>query len=322
MYLYSNIIGTFVLNQNFQIREKVLFSKKELSKNFKQLQEGNVLESEKKFLKKFKKIKDLRQEPNQKVLLKVYNVLYDYRKEFYDNNLYLTKTQIKESVSQDLLIIQTSSSINELNKAINMLSKRLREMYGYVLPEVEDKITDHKNFAEKVSKDTVDKLKKDFNVKHSMGAKLSKDDLDSIKSLASTILTMFKQKESKEKHLENLMKKTCLNLTDVAGYLTGAKLVTIAGSLRNMVMMPASTIQLLGAEKALFRHMVKGSKSPKYGVIFEHSLIQKVAKQDRGKAARALADKILLAVKVDFFKGDYIADKLNKELKERFGSSL
>jgi nucleolar protein 56 len=318
MYLYSNIIGTFVFNQNIKIREKIIFSKKDLEKNFKLLIENKILDSEKKILEKFKNIKNLRQENDENVLLKVYMELAEFEKQFYENNIYITKLQIKESITPDLLIIQAIGSINEIKKSINLLSKRLREWYSYVLPEVENSLDDHISFAERISKDSTEKLSKDFNLNITMGKDLGKEDLDSIKSLASAILDLDKQKQKKEIYLEKLMKKTCPNLEAVAGYLTGAKLLAIAGSLRNMVMMPASTIQLLGAEKALFMHMIRGTKSPKHGVIVEHPLIQKVDKKDKGKASRALADKISLAVKLDFFKGKFIGDKLRKELQERF----
>lgn len=318
MYLYSNIIGTFVINQNFQLREKVLFPLKDLSKILKQLQENETLESEKEFLKKFKSIKNLRIEDDLLALEKVYKALESYDKEFYNNNLYLTRMQIRDSVSNDLLIVQVSGSIIELNKAINMLSRRLREWYSYVLPEVEDILTDHENFAFRITSDSFEKLIKDFKIKNTMGAEFSKEDLAPIMSQAHVILELFKEREIKESYLEKLMEKTCPNLVAVAGYLTGAKLLAIAGSLRKMVMMPASTIQLLGAEKALFMHLIKGTKSPKHGVIIEHPIIQKVDRNQKGKAARVLADKISLAVKIDFFKGKFIGDKLRKEVEDRF----
>lgn len=318
MYLYSNLIGTFVFNQNLKIREKILFSKSDLEKYYVLLIENKVLDTEKKLIEKFKNIKNLRQEPDDKIMHIIYRELSQFQKEYYENNVYVTKLQIKESVTPDLLIIQTSNSINELKKSINLLSKRLREWYSYVLPEVEDTLTDNLSFAERIIKDSTEKLMKDFNLKITMGQDLKKDDLDSIKSLASTILDIEKQKQKKELYLEKLMKKTCPNLEAVAGYLTGAKLLALAGSLRNMVMMPSSTIQLLGAEKALFMHMIKGTKSPKHGVIIEHSLVQKVDKKDKGKASRALADKISLAAKLDFFKGKFIGDKLRKEVEARF----
>ena len=226
--------------------------------------------------------------------------------------------QIKDSVTPDLLIIQAAGSINELKKSINLLSKRLREWYSYALPEIENILEDNISFAERITKDSVEKLMKDFSLKITMGHELKKQDIDSIKDLAKTILDLEKQVQKKEEYLEKLMKQNCPNLTEVAGYLTGAKLLAIAGSLRNMVMMPASTIQLLGAEKALFMHMIKGTKSPKHGVIIEHPIVQRVDRKDKGKASRALADKISLAVKLDYFKGKFMGDKLRKMVEDRF----
>ncbi|MBT3720938.1 hypothetical protein HN789_06610 [archaeon] len=318
MYLYSNIIGTFVFNQNMQIREKILFSKSDLKNNYKKFQENELLNSEEKLLKKFKKIRNLRTDPDEKLLSKVFLVMSEYDKEFYENNLYVTKLQIKDSITQDLLIVQTIGSVNELKKSINLLSKRLREWYSYVLPEVEEILYDHFSFAERIAVDSPEKLMKDFKLKITMGREFSKEDLAAIKNLASTILDLFDEKQEKEDYLEKLMEKTCPNLTEVAGFLTGAKLMAIAGSLRKMVMMPASTIQLLGAEKALFMHMIKGTKSPKHGIIIEHPLIQRVDRKDKGKASRALADKISIAVKIDFFKGEFLGDKLRKQVEDRF----
>lgn len=318
MYLYSNIIGTFVFNQNFQIREKVLFKDSELLKIKEKFDNEEILNTEKKFLKKFKKIKNLRQEHDEKALQKINDVLKQYKKEFHSNNLAITKQQVKDTITNASLIVQSSNSINDLNKSINILVKRLREWYLYILPELEDKIKDHKLFAELVSHPRKNLMKR-YKIKDTMGIELKKEDFSAILSLSSLILDLFKQKEKKEKYLEKLMQKTCPNLTTIAGYLVGSQLIAKAGSLRKLVMMPASTIQLLGAEKALFRHMInKKARPPKHGLILQHELLQKASKQDRGKVARALANKIGIAVKVDYFKGKFIGNKLRKELEERF----
>ncbi|MBN2367748.1 hypothetical protein JXC34_01920 [Candidatus Woesearchaeota archaeon] len=318
MYLYSNILGTFVFNQNFQIREKILFSDAETIKYFVLLADDKGLPSEEKFLKKFKSITNLREKCDEKQLENVDSAMKGFRKEFYEKNILLTKHQIKDSVADDLLIIQCSDCINEIEKSINILAKRLREWYLSVLPELENKIEDHKHLAELALKER-SSLVKEFKIKNSMGKELGKEDTKAIESLASAVLDLFKQKEQKQKYLEAIMKKTCPNLTAVAGYSIGAELLSHAGSLKNMVMMPASTIQLLGAEKALFRHMInKNARPPKHGLIFQHELLQKAKKDMRGKVARTMADKIGLAVKVDYFKGDFIGDKLRKELEEKF----
>jgi nucleolar protein 56 len=318
MYLYSNIIGTFVFNQNYKIREKVIFTKKDLIRVYPILKENKRLEIEDKLIKKFKNIKNLREEDDEISLQKIQPELELFKDEFNKNNLILTKEQIRQAVSDDLLIIQTIGSINELKKAINLLSKRLREWIGYYIPELPKIINDNYLVAQNISGKERSEILSEFNINDSMGVELNKENVSAIKSLASSVLDLFKQMESKEKYLDKLMKKTCPNLHTVAGSLTGAKLMQIAGGLRNMVMMPASTIQLLGAEKALFMHMTRGSKSPKHGVIVEHPLLSTAKSNERGKRARALADKISMAVKIDFFKGEYIGDKLKKQLEDKF----
>lgn len=319
MYLYSNILGTFVFNQNFQLREKILFDEQSLKSNLGLLQSGEQLESEKIFLEKFKNIVNLREKPDEKALEKVFEALASQKDNFYMMNLSLTRSQIRESITKDLLIIQASGSIDELGKSINLNVKRVREWYSYALPEVEDKIDDHEAFAELIVRKSRKELVREFSIKNSMGYELDEKDNEAIINLAKAVLSLAKEKKGKEKYLESIMKENCPNITEVAGFLIGAKLISLAGSLRNLILMPSSTIQLLGAEKALFRHMLnKNSRPPKHGIIHEHPLLQKAKKSDRGRVARALADKILLAAKVDFFKGEFLGDRLKKELEEKF----
>lgn len=318
MYLYSNILGTFVFNQNFQIREKVAFAEKDLLKNFGLLEKGEILETEKEFMAKFKNIVNLRQDPDPRYMEKIYESLSKLGDDFYEKNIFLTRMQIRNSITNDLLIIQTSGCIEELGKTINLNVKRLREWYSYVLPEVEDKVEDHEMFAELVARKSRQDLIKDFSIKNSMGYELKERDSKAIHDLANAILNIAKEKQNKENYLESVMRDNCPNITAVAGFLVGAKLIGLAGSLKNLVLMPSSTVQLLGAEKALFRHMLnKNSKPPKHGIIMEHQLLQKSKRADRGKVARSLADKILLAAKIDYFKGEFIGDRLYKELEEK-----
>ncbi len=229
---------------------------------------------------------------------------------YYKLNLEETKKKIKESVSSDNFIVQTVSNLGEINKICNILVKRLREWYELYNPEFSRKITDHEKFVNLII-DKNDKKEKD-----SMGADLSKEDLEPLLKLAKEIDSLYGLKAKQEEYLKKIMQKNNPNITAVAGYLIGAKLISIAGDLKRLVMFPASTVQLLGAEKALFRHMRTGARAPKHGIIHEHPIVSRA--KEKGKAARAVADKILLAAKVDFFKGKFIGDKLKKELEERF----
>ena len=114
------------------------------------------------------------------------------------------------------------------------------------------------------------------------------------------------------------MDNFCPNIKAVCDVIVAAKLIEHAGSLKRLSMLPASTVQILGAEKALFRHMKTGSKPPRHGVIVNHLLIAKAPDRMHGKIARTLADKISIAAKVDYFQGKFIGDILRKEIEDKF----
>jgi len=263
---------------------------------------------EQQLVKKYKNIK--KPEGNE-----LFRILESFKKkeffnDFYKKNLLLTRKKIKESVSDDLLAIQTINNISEMDKLINVLSKRLREWYEFYNPELSKRIHDNQKFS--------DVILKEKKKKESMGAEFSKENIDPILNLSKEIKNLYRLKDSQLKYLENLMKKICPNMTAITGVSIGAKLLGHAGSLKRLAEMPASTIQLLGAEKALFRH-IKNKKNlcPKYGLLHEHPFITQSKKKSHGKIARALADKIAIAVKVDYFKGKFIGDKLRKELEKK-----
>ncbi len=235
----------------------------------------------------------------------------DFEK-YYNLNIEETKQKLRESVKFDDFIVQSINNIGEINRVINTLAKRLREWYEFYNPEFSRGVYDHEEFVLAVVSGK-DKKKND-----SMGAELSKEDMKPIMDLAEEIKGLFELKKKQEKYLEKVMRDNCPNISAVAGELIGARLIAIAGDLKRLVLFPASTVQLLGAEKALFRHMRTKAKAPKYGVIIKHPLVARVDKSKKGKAARKLADKILLAAKVDYFKGDFIGDKLRKEVEGVF----
>jgi nucleolar protein 56 len=230
-----------------------------------------------------------------------------------------TKEKISKSVNKGSLIVQAVSCIDEADRAANMLAKRLREWYSFYLPEFSYSIASHEKFAEIIQKKSKPELLKELGItkEGSMGAEIGKKDVDAILELAKSLGSLYKLKEAQAKYLESATKEYCPNITAIAGSLIAAKLLCLAGSLEKLSSFPASTIQLLGAEKALFRHLKTGAKSPKYGILHEHPLISGAKNKEHGKIARLLADKIAIAAKVDFFKGKYVGDKLKKDIERR-----
>jgi nucleolar protein 56 len=245
---------------------------------------------------------------------------------------------VKEKVSEitgknDQIIIQIIETLDTLKKTISSLSNRLKEWYGIHFPELIDQVVDDnilltelvsklgnrenftkKNISEKFkfSDNYLEKLVKTANI--SMGANI---EIEMIRKFADEIFSFNSYRENLEENLENLMEKTAPNVKALVGSLIGAKLIAKAGSLRKLAFMPASRIQLLGAETALYRHLSSGDKLPKHGIIFQWQQIRSNPPWIRGNIARLIAGKLGLAAKIDYFSGDFVGDEYSKEVEEK-----
>ncbi len=230
-----------------------------------------------------------------------------------DNEYYidLAKEKIKEaSAHKDKVIIQSVQALEQLDEMLNLFSERLREWYGLYFPELCDRVEDHVRFAELV--------KEGERKEKSMGADLDEKDVDMIKVFASELLEMYSFREELVAYIEENTRKLAPNTSHLINPLLTAKLISLAGGFEDIAKLPASTIQLLGAESALFRHLRKGSKPPKHGIIFQDPRVHTAPKKQRGKIARSLASKIAIAVKLDVYSGKYeesISADFEKRLK-------
>jgi len=231
-------------------------------------------------------------------------------------NIELTKSKIRE-VKKDRIVIQAIGMLDELDRVINVFSERLREWYGLYFPELERTVQSHEKFAEIVSKGRKDGLNEFQNlVSRSAGMDFSEEDISQMQDFAKSILGLFEIKKGLTKYVERTAGETMPNFSAVAGPLLGARLLSVAGSLDKLSMMPSSTIQLLGAEKALFRHLKGEGKAPKYGILFGHPLIQQAPKEQKGKVARLVAAKLSMAARLDRFSGKDEGESLRKQLEE------
>ena len=246
----------------------------------------------------------------------------------------LIKKRVSEVGAQyDTIIIQIIETLDILKKSINLFSSRLREWYGLYFPELTDKeVEDSILLAKLISilgkreNYTIEKINENFTFSNdyikdlvdkateSMGADI---DLDAIQGYANQILSLDTYRQELEKYLGELMQKSAPNLNSIVGPLVGAKLIAKAGDLRKLAFMPASRVQLLGAEKALYRFLKTGEKRPKHGLIFQWKQIRSSKAHLRGKISRIIAGKISLATKVDYFSGDFIGDVLSKEIEKK-----
>ncbi len=249
-------------------------------------------------------------------------VLEDFKAlypDFVNANIKETKRQIRESITSDLIVVLLFNSIEAVSDAINSLSKRLKLWVGIYLPVLYRKTSDTRKLVKLLLSKSRKELLNSFEM--SAADSMGKDIGEKAEMilLAKEIERLFELKEKETRKLKQITSKVCPNTSFILGTMLTANLLKHAGSLKKLMEMPASTIQLLGAEKALFRHMKTGAKSPKHGIIRAHPLIAKSPKKLHGKISRNLADKISIAAKVDYFKGKFIGDKLKKSLTKKFG---
>ncbi len=247
----------------------------------------------------------------------------------------IAKMRVKVAVEKrDLLITQAIQTLDDLDKTINLFMSRIREWYGIHFPELDRLLDKHETYIrlvyklgskenftqENLKKLEIPKVKVEQIVKASktsMGADLTETDLSQIQTLCKNVMELYDLRESLESYLDNTMKAVAPNIKALVGSLLGARLIAIAGGLTNLARRPASTIQVLGAEKALFRSLKTGTRPPKHGIIFQHAYLHEAKKWQRGKIARALAGKIAIAARTDAFGGRYIGDELKADLEKR-----
>ncbi|MEK6984061.1 MAG: hypothetical protein AABX33_05785 [Nanoarchaeota archaeon] len=310
MYLFSNILGVFVFNEEFKIIDELLFKNLEDCKN------------KDKLVEKIKSIHKNIEVPDEETLKRILLHFKNSRffNDFYSKNLALTKHDLKNSVSADTLLMNAVNSVDEIDKAISILVRRLREWYELYNPEFSVSTANHEEFVKEILEKEKSELLRELKIEvgDSIGAVLKQEDLEPIRKLTRQINNLYELRKNNTEYISTLMDGLCPNTKAICGAYLGAKLIEHAGSFKRLSEMPASTIQILGAEKALFRHLKTGAKPPRHGLIVNHLLIANAPDSMHGKIARALADKIAIASKVDYFKGNFIGDKLIKELEQKF----
>lgn len=241
----------------------------------------------------------------------------------------LTDEKLKKaSESEDISLIQAINSIEEVDETTGKLVERLREWYSVHFPEL-DIIKNHERYVEMVAeigdRDSILKSgtldpDKDSKVmkQSSIGVPISNSDLIMVKEFAGSIRSLQTTKKSLTEYVETKMGEVAPNLMDLAGASLGAKLIAHVGGIEKLAKMPSGTVQVLGAEKALFRHLKTGEKGPKHGLIFQHPSVRGAKWWLRGKIARTLALKISLAVRKDVYSGEYdstIAEDFQKQVE-------
>ncbi|XP_067844225.1 nucleolar protein 58 [Heptranchias perlo] len=237
----------------------------------------------------------------------------------------LSRYKLKFSPDKvDTMIVQAISLLDDLDKELNNYIMRSREWYGWHFPELGKTVTDNLAYCKCVQKlgdrtntattDLSDILPEEVEsavkvaAEISMGTEVSEEDIQHIIHLCDQVVQISEYRTQLYDYLKNRMMAIAPNLTVMVGELVGARLIAHAGSLLNLAKHPASTVQILGAEKALFRALKTRRDTPKYGLIYHASLVGQTTPKNKGKISRMLAAKSALAIRYDALGEDTNAE--------------
>merc|ERR1712179_504466 len=252
-----------------------------------------------------------------------------------------SRAKVKFNVNNsDNMIIQSIALLDQLDKDINTFCMRIREWYSYHFPELIKIVPENALYAKvvKLIKNrkelTQDKLEELETIlmdssraqavidasKSSMGMDISPVDLLNIDMFASRVIGITEYRKELATYLQNKMALVAPNLATLIGDTVGARLISHAGSLTNLAKCPASTVQILGAEKALFRALKTKGNTPKYGLIFHSSFIGRAGAKNKGRISRYLANKASIASRLDCFSDEstsVFGSKLKEQVEDR-----
>lgn len=253
-----------------------------------------------------------------------------------------SRAKVKFSVQKnDNHIIQAIATLDHLDKAVNTFSMRVREWYGWHFPELVRLVSDNHTYA-KLALHIGDKqtltdeslhdiaaiVNDDGDIAQaiidaarvSMGQAISEADMENVSAFANRVVKLAEYRRSLFQYLVDKMAIVAPNLASLIGEVVAARLISHAGSLTNLSKYPASTVQILGAEKALFRALKTKGNTPKYGLIYHSSFIGRAGAKNKGRISRFLANKCSIASRIDNFSEEpstKFGEALRKQVEER-----
>jgi len=257
-----------------------------------------------------------------------------------------SRSKVKFNVHRvDNMIIQSSALLDQLDKDLNTFSMRVREWYSWHFPELQKVVNDNYLFAklavfiknkadlsaamlpqlEEILGDSVKAQQVLDASRMSMGTDISPIDMLNIESFATRVVALTEYRRKLHQYLLEKMNLCAPNLSALIGEQVGARLISHAGSLTNLAKYPASTVQILGAEKALFRALKTKGNTPKYGLIYHSSFIGRAGAKHKGRISRYLANKCSMASRIDSFSdvpetggiSNVYGQKLKEQVEER-----
>lgn len=241
----------------------------------------------------------------------------------HELSLEITNYRLKEaSKARDMYLIQSINAIDEIDEATGKLIERLREWHTIHFPEM-NKIKNNEKYVNLIAEygdmysiiesGLLDEIN---TLNQSIGAEIEGQDLEILQEFANSVKSLQDTKKSLTDYVDQKMSEIAPNLSDLIGSSLGAKLIAHIGGIEKLALLPSSTVQIMGAEKALFRHKKTGERPPKHGLIYQYPEIRSARWWLKGKIARALAAKISLAVRKDVYSGEF-DPTLKKEFEKK-----
>ncbi|GAB0087535.1 nucleolar protein 56 [Sergentomyia squamirostris] len=252
-----------------------------------------------------------------------------------------SRAKVKFNVHRsDNMIIQSIAMLDLLDKDINTFSMRIREWYSYHFPELVKivpenhmyaKVAQHIKDRKTLTQESVPELEEILMdsqkaqaivdaAKMSMGMDISLVDLMNIQMFAGRVVRLSDYRKQLAEYLHSKMNSVAPNLQSLIGDQVGARLISKAGSLTNLAKYPASTVQILGAEKALFRALKTRTNTPKYGLLYHSTFIGRAGVKNKGRISRFLANKCSIASRIDCFTdtpSSIFGDALRQQVEDR-----
>ena len=332
-YVTYSVKGFYAFNENNELIAEKLFKETEILQKLIEIDNKEIPTEEIELIEELSKDYDsIIIESNKrssdyqsdKVKVKNPNPAGDYLRSNFDldidNEIYQKLAIYKMKKAQagdDKHLIQAINSIDEIDESISKLIERIREWYALYFPEM-DLIKNNETYIkliyENKTKEEIVNAKSDAFPEDMLDIEddINPNDLDIMNNYAKSIYELQQTRKNIIDYIDVKMESIAPNLRLLVGSSLGAKLISHAGGLKRLASYPSSTVQIMGAEKALFRHLKSGDRPPKYGLIYQHPQVRGAKWWNRGKIARLLAGRISLAARKDVFTHDFNPEIFNE----------
>ncbi|MDO5823917.1 NOP5/NOP56 family protein [Methanobrevibacter sp.] len=326
-YITYSVKGFLAFNSENELISEKLFPEDEIINRLAEINDKKIVKEELEIIEEVSKeydeiiIESNKRHSdygNDKIIIKTPNSAGEYLRSNYEKfgldsqditsiyrNLAIYNIK-KASASEDKHLIQAINSIDEIDESISKLVERIREWYALYFPEM-DVVKNNETYIKLISqnktKEKIIEAKPDAFPSDiiDLDEDINPLDLEIMNNYANSIYELQKSRQNIEKYIDEKIESIAPNLKLLVGSSLGAKLISHAGGIRRLALYSSSTVQIMGAEKALFRHLKSGDRPPKYGLIYQHPQVRGAKWWNRGKIARMLAGMISLAVRRDVF---------------------